>query len=71
MIDIYYRCNIMSIIDNFTLLFYKLKSMSYYAIIEMPVNTTATDLILAHGARIAGNMKCSRKTSDFIHFSGL
>lgn len=47
----------MSVIDNTTLLFYKLKSMFYYPAIEMPVNTTATDLILAHGIRIAGNMK--------------
>lgn len=61
MIDIHYGCNIMSIIDNITLLFYKLKSMSYHAITEMPVNTTATDLILAHGAKIAGNMKFLRK----------
>lgn len=41
MIDIHYRPNIMSIIDNNMLLYYKLKAVSY-AIIEMPVNTTAT-----------------------------
>lgn len=58
MIDIHYRWNIMSIIEDITLLYYKLKAVSYHAVIEMPDNILATDLILAHGARIAGNMKC-------------
>lgn len=62
MIDIHFRWNIMSIIDVITLLCYKLKAISC-AIIEMPVNTTATDLVLAHGARIAGNVKYLRKKS--------
>lgn len=41
MIDIHYRGTIMSIIDDITLLYSKLKAVSY-AIIEMLVKTTAT-----------------------------
>lgn len=68
MIDIHYWWNIMSIIDDITLLYYKLKAMSYHAIIKIPVNPTATDLVLAYGATVAGNTKCLRKNPWFNIF---
>lgn len=42
--------------------------MSYHAIIKIPVNPTATDLVLAYGATVAGNTKCLRKKLRFNIF---
>jgi len=35
--------------------------MPYHRIIEMPVNTTVTDSVPVHEAKVAVNIKCLKK----------